>query len=165
MIRTGQVILVSTTGWFGRGVQVVTGSAFNHSGLMINELECMSAEPGGARIRLISEYKNDVVAYSQFDLTDKQRAQITGWASDHLGTPYDHLGFAAIAVTKILGRFAPRWLLRYIGTHDRMICSYLVDLALQAGDIHLFRDHRPEGAVTPGSFGRIFHARGWADRS
>jgi len=161
----GQVGLVSTKGWVGRLVQLVTRSAFNHSVVAINEHECVSAEPGGAVIRPISYYQHDFVAWSRFNLTAEQRDRITLWAFDHVGVEYDSVGFAAIAVTKLLGPFAPRWLLRYVGAHDRLICSYLCDLALQAGDIHLWRDHRPEGAVTPASFGKVYKARGWSDRA
>jgi hypothetical protein len=161
---TGQVAIISTSGWVGRLVQLVTGSAWNHSVVAINELECVSAEPGGARIRLISEYRHDTVAWSQFTRSDERRDRITTWAFDHLDVDYDYLGFVAIALTKLLGPFAPKWLLRYIATRDRLICSYLCDLALQAGGIHLFDDHRPHGCVTPGSFGKKFKARGWSDR-
>lgn len=160
---TGQVVIISTSGFIGRLVQRVSKSAWNHCGLMINELQFVSAEPGGAVLRYLSEYQHDIVAISQFDMTDEQREQITMWAFDHLGTDYDYLGFVAIAITKILGPLAPKWLLRYIATRDRLICSYLVDLALQAGGIHLFNDHRPRGCVTPGSFGKKFKARGWSD--
>ena len=163
MNRVGQVMLISTSGKIGRLVQIMDRSHWNHMTVAINELECVSAEPGGARIRLISEYDNDEVAWSDFPLTDVQRDNITMWAFNHLGVDYDYLGFVAIAITKILGPFAPRWLLRYIATRDRLICSYLCDLALQAGGIHLFNDHRPRGAVTPGSFGKKYKARGWSD--
>jgi hypothetical protein len=163
MIRTGQVLLVSTSGWLGRLVQWATGSAYNHSVVAISNTHCVSAEPGGAVIRLISDYRTDRVAWSQFNLTRDQRDRISVWAFEHIGVEYDHAGFVAIGFTKLLGPFAPRWLLRYVGTRDRLICSYLCDLALQAGDIHMFRDHRPEGAVTPASFGKVFVARGWTE--
>ena len=160
---TGQVAIISTSGWVGRLVQLVTNSAWNHCVIAINEFECVSAEPGGAVLRYISDYRNDLVAWSQFDLSVEQRVRISTWGWEHLDTDYDYLGFAAIAVTKLLGPLAPKWLLRYIATRDRLICSYLVDLALQAGGIHLFNDHRPRGCVTPGSFGKKFKARGWSD--
>jgi len=161
---TGQVALISTSGWVGRLVQWATSSAYNHSVVAINDLECVSAEPGGAVIRPIGDYQHDLIAWSRFELTGEQRDRISTWAFEHVGTEYDTVGFAAIAVTKLLGPLAPRWLLRYVGASDRLICSYFVDLALQAGGIHLFRDHRPEGAVTPASFGKVYKARGWADQ-
>jgi hypothetical protein len=161
---TGQVGIISTSGWVGRLVQLVTRSAYNHSVVAINDRECVSAEPGGAVIRPISDYQHDLVAWSQFNLDHEQRDRIATWAFEHVNAPYDYLGFVAIAATKLLGPFAPRWLLRYIATHDRLICSYLCDLALQAGGVHMFRDHRPEGAVTPASFGKVYKARGWSDR-
>jgi hypothetical protein len=161
---TGQVGIISTSGWVGRLVQLVTRSAYNHSVVAINDRECVSAEPGGAVIRQISDYRNDVVVWSQFTLDAERRDLISTWAFEHVDTEYDYLGFAAIAVTKLLGPFAPRWLLRYIATRDRLVCSYLCDLALQAGGIHLFQDHRPEGAVTPASFGKVYKARVWADK-
>jgi hypothetical protein len=56
------------------------------------------------------------------------------------------------------------WLRRIVATRDRMICSQMSDLALQAGAIHLFHDRRPIGAVTPADFGRYFVAQGWTDK-
>ena len=60
---TGQVMLISTSGWVGRLVQIVSKSAYNHCTIAINELECVSAEPGGAVIRPISDYQHDLIAW------------------------------------------------------------------------------------------------------
>jgi hypothetical protein len=165
MTLTGQVGLVHTNrGFLGRLVQVVTRSYWNHTVIAISDTECVSAEPGGAVIRPIAYYADEHVVWSRFDLAGYQRRLITGWARDHIGTPYNFADFVLAGLVSITGRATPEWLRRIVATPDRLICSQLCDYAYQAANLHLFDDRRPEGAVTPASFGRIFTAHGWAHR-
>ena len=162
----GQVAVVhGKRGWIGRLVQLIDGTHWNHTVVRLNDNECMSAEPGGALIRPITFYDTDhELVWSQFDLDDTEAELIAEWARNHEGTPYSWGDFIAAGLARITGRATPKWLRRITGDPDRLICSQLCDLALQEGGVHLFQDERPLGAVTPGSFGRRFHALGWADR-
>lgn len=166
---TGQVGIVHGTAWDARLVQVVTASHWNHSVIAISDTHCISAEPGaaGARIRPISHYEQagEDIEWSRFPLRGWQRRKITGYAIGHIGTPYNWADFFAAGVASILKQRTPRWLDAFVGSTDRLICSQICDLALQAGGIHLFRDERPVGAVTPASFGAYFKAHGWSERA
>ena len=164
MSLTGQIGIVHTDrGFGGLLVQWATRSYWCHTVIAVSDTTCLSAEPGGAVIRPITEYAGRIV-WSQFDLTVAQRYLITRWARDHLRVPYNWGDFIAAGLASLTGRATPMWLRRIVATRDRLICSQLCDLAYQAGSIHLFRDRRPVGAVTPADFGRLFRTRGWTDR-
>ncbi|MDR6907484.1 hypothetical protein J2X63_003192 [Agromyces sp. 3263] len=127
----------------------------------INEHEVVSAEPGGARIRPIDYYPG--IVWSQFPLRRAQRRRIAVFARTRVGTPYAWSDYFAVGAALITGRSTPEWLRSYVADTSRLVCSQLCDLALQAGGVHVFFDHRPAGAVIPASFARVFIARGWTD--
>ena len=165
MNRTGQIGIVhSRRGFWGKLVQVVTRSHWNHTVIAINAVECVSAEPGGAVRRPIAYYSGEDVVWSQFDLTVPQRRNITGWTVQHIGVEYNTADFILAGVASITGRATPMWVRRIVATPDRLICSQLCDYAYQAGSLPLFDDRRPVGAVTPADFGALFLTRGWTDK-
>lgn len=166
MTHTGQVGIVhSKRAGMGRLVQLVTGSHWNHTVVAINDTQCVSAEPGGAIVRPIAYYTRDHdVVWSRFELTHTQRWRIATWARHHRGVEYGYGDFIAAGISSITRRATPAWLRRIVARPDRLICSQLCDLALQAGDVHLFQDNRPAGAVTPADFGREYRAHGWTDK-
>ncbi|MFF2493236.1 hypothetical protein [Agromyces sp. NPDC058064] len=164
MTLTAQVAVVhSDRGLAARLVQGITGSAWNHIIVAINDTHCLSAEPGGAIVRPISYYDDHLVVWSRFELDAQQRRRIVNWAWQHVGVPYSWPDFIAAGISSLTKRATPRWLRRFVARPDRLICSQLCDLALQAGGLHLFADHRPAGAVTPASFGALFVELGWSD--
>lgn len=159
---TGQVGLIhSDTGFIPWLIRVISRSHWTHMVVAISETECMSAEPGGARIRPISDYP--AITWSQFKLRPWQRRRIATYARTHEGTPYGWLDFFAAGVALLTGRRTPEWLRLYVASTGTLICSQLSDLALQAAGIHIFHDRRPLGAVIPGSFGRYYVEQGWTD--
>lgn len=165
MNRTGQIGIVhSRRGFMGRLVQWATRSHWNHVIVAVNEYECVSAEPGGAVVRLITYYHAEEVVWSRYDLTASQAVAIRRWARHHVGVEYNWSDFVLAGIASITGRATPKWVRRLIATPDRLICSQLADLAYQAAGLHLFNDRRPEGAVTPKSFGQLFRTHGWTDR-
>lgn len=163
MNLTAQVgIIHSKQGFSPWLIRIITRSWWTHVIVAINDTQCVSAEPGGAVVRPISEYTD--IAWSHFDHTPRQRAQITVWAAAHVGTPYSWVDFYIAGLGALLKDHTPAWVERIAAGTDRLICSQFCDLALQAAGIHLFQDERPRGAVTPASFGRIFHRNGWAHK-
>jgi hypothetical protein len=141
-------------------IRLITGSHWSHVVIAINELQCVSAEPGGAVVRQISDYPE--VVWSHMKLTGRERSIVAFWALQHKGHPYSWVAYYGAAVAAILKDRTPEWLDRLVGRSDKLICSQLADLAMQAVGINLFEDSRPRGAVTPASFGRYFYERGWA---
>ena len=159
---TGQVGLVpGDKGWASGVVMWATRSNWSHMVVAISERECVSAEPGGVRIRPIGYYPGTV--WSKFPLRWTQRRRIVNFARSRIGTKYAWIDYLAVGVAIITGRATPEWLRSYVADDTSLICSQLCDLALQAGGIHVFFDHRPAGAVIPASFARVFIARGWTD--
>ena len=166
MTLIGQVGIVHSRRWgIGRLVQLVTGSHWNHTIVALPFGRCVSAEPGGAIVRPIAYYTRDHdIAWSQFTLDRAARHRIVEVALRHKGVEYGYGDFIAAGIASITRRATPEWLRRIVSRPDRLICSQLCDLALQAGGEHLFRDNRPNGAVTPADFGREYRDRGWTDR-
>lgn len=162
---TGQIGICRSEHWFSRIVQIVTGSHWGHVIVAVSNDRCVSAEPGGARYRPISHYAdNEELVWSQLDLTIEQRRIIQRWAINHIRTPYNWLDYYAIGIAMITKSATPGWLRRWLTSTDSLQCAQLADQALQAAGIHLFKDDRVPGAIYPGSFGRYFHAKGWASK-
>lgn len=157
----GQVGLIHSKHGFAPWIiRVGTNSYWSHMVVAVDGVECVSAEPGGALVRRIDEYSD--VVWSRFVLDEEQKSEIVGWALRHVGTPYSWADVYVAGIAALLRDWTPRWVERIAAGTDKLICSQLADLALQAGGIHVFRDHRPRGAVTPASFGRFFYRMGWA---
>ena len=160
---TGQVGLIESDGRTkGELVAWATRSRYSHMVVAVSETLCVSAEPGGARIRPIEFYPE--VVWSRYSLRPSQRRRIVRYALSKLGTKYAWLDYFAAGIASVTRTNTPEWLRSFIETDDRLICSQLCDLALQAAGIHVFFDERPAGAVVPASFGRVFVARGWASK-
>ncbi|WP_350347249.1 hypothetical protein ABIQ69_11470 [Agromyces sp. G08B096] len=163
----GQVAIISGHGWAARLVQVVTRSAHNHVVIGIGNDICVSAEPRGAILRPTSYYpdRGDRITWSRFNLTPDQADAIADWAFDAEGTEYSWIDFVYAGIASLLKQHTPRFIRERVASPDRLICSQLADLALQAGGIHLFADQRPYGAVTPADFAQVFIDHGWTDQA
>ena len=136
-------------GWFVSLGQHLTGdsSRYTHAYIVLDDSTVLAAQPGGARIDPLENYKNKAV-YIQLDLTDDQRRQIVIEARKLVGVPYSFLDYLAIAL--LHWGFKPRWLRSYIKNKGHMICSQLVDEVYRRVGINLFNDGREPQDVTPG---------------
>ncbi|MFB9641519.1 hypothetical protein [Agromyces lapidis] len=143
----------------------MTGSYWGHVVVAVSNDRCVSAEPGGVRYRPISYYAdNEEIVWSRFELTPAQRKTIQRWAVNHVRTKYNWADYYAIGFAMITKSATPARLRRWLSSTDSLQCAQLADQALQAAGIHLFKDDRVPGAVYPGSFGKHFHAMGWAHK-
>ncbi|TQF07542.1 hypothetical protein E6W39_24325 [Kitasatospora acidiphila] len=118
--------------------------------------QLVEAQPGGARLGLLTEYDDRHVLYvAPAGLTDWQRAQIAVAAEDLAAarTPYSFLDYLALAVHRF--RLPVPGLRRYVAATGHMICSQLCDLAYQRAGEQLFADGRWNGYVTPADLGRL----------
>jgi hypothetical protein len=149
--RTGQIGLVPHPQTLVEcGIDWATSSPVFHAVCGISATECMSAEPGGARTRQLTEYPD--AYWSDFPLTEPERTAIVAKANDMLGTPYGWFADAAIFV-------ALKTPFR-IDSDKRTECAQLCDTAYSAAGIHLF-EHVLPSAVYPGMFVPIFEKNGW----
>jgi hypothetical protein len=136
----------------------VTISPVHHAVLAVSETECMSAEPGGARIRPISRYPD--AFWSDFPLTDAKRAVIVAKANSMIGLPYGWFADIAIGIALLTKSHTPKWLAHYIDSDKRTECAQLCDTCYQAAGIHFFQGVLPS-AVYPGMFVAIFRKFGF----
>lgn len=91
-------------------------------------------------------------------LTPLQRAGIIGWCEAHPCVSYSWPDYGAIGL-RALGVKAG-WLQEFIKSTASMICSYYTDAAFnQGGGVHLFRDQRWEGYVTPGDLAVLLQSK------
>ena len=83
---TGQIGLRRHSGgWVGKAIEWATRSHTHHVVVAVSETVCISAEPGGARYRPITDYPS--LVWSRFGLTTAQQDLIRDAAAD-----YEHLG-------------------------------------------------------------------------
>jgi len=109
----------------------------------------IQAEPTGARERPLTGHTTEMWSTDIIYLTPIKRADILSAA--HLyatnNTDYSFLDYASLALRRFHIRLPG--LRIYIRSTGHMICSQLVDKAYSDGGVHLFRDKRFEGDVTP----------------
>lgn len=122
-------------------------SRFTHAYIVLDDENVIAAQPGGARVDKLSDYKNKAI-YIQKDLTDEQRAFIVNEAKSLEGLPYSFLDYLAISLARC--GIKPQWLQKYIANTGHMICSQLCDEVYRRAGIHLFNDGRLPQEVTPG---------------
>lgn len=128
-------------------------SQYSHAGVLLDDDTILEAEPGGARIRPMTEYPADLLVWSTWDLTPGQRASIVGAARGLLGVPYSFADYAALAVRRLHLPFPG--LRRYIASSGHMICSQLTDEVYRRAGLHMFRDNRWPGDVTPADLAAV----------
>lgn len=155
---TGQIGLVPHPHTFVEwAIDKVTRSTVHHAVLAITPAWCISCEPHGARLRPISHFPD--AYWSEFDLTGRQRAQITCWGREHLGAKYGWFADAVIGVALLTGIHTPKWIEKRLNRGRRFECAQFCAAAYDAADMGLFE--RPPAMVYPGLFVRAFRDRGW----
>lgn len=159
--KPGDFGLVAINGAAGRLIRIgqwLNGDGFRdyqHAVLVLSNGELIEAEPGGARIRPVSEYDGTNVIWSDWPLTDQQRADADREGRALEGTPYSALDYFAIAAKRL--HIPIPGLRRYIMSTKHEMCSALADLILKRAKIQVFLDDRWEGDVTPLSLLRALH--------
>lgn len=157
---TGQIGLrLNGEGLMARGIELVTQSHAHHVVIAINETHVVSAQPGGAVIRPMTDYPE--LVWSQFEYTDKQSQHMAVLAASMNRQEYNYLGFALIGFELITKTRVPDAVARAFSYQDRMFCSQMADFCLRKAGFDLF--HSEWGMVSPGDFERYFQAVGWMD--
>lgn len=121
---TGQVgCVVDSRGWMGKAIEGVTDSRAHHVIIGISETHCMSAEPGGVKRRLISDYEH--VIWTRYQHTEEQAHLIAGLAEFAEHTRYDYLSFAALGVHFLTGARIPDKVATWLDDRGETTCSQL----------------------------------------
>ena len=156
MTLTGQVGLVRKSRHpISRIIEWVTRSDTSHVIIATSEVQCISAEPGGARRRLISDYPH--VTWSRYTLTDRQAHLIAGIAEYSIGVRYDYLACAAHALAAITRTDTPPALQRWLANRGPTTCSALAQTAITAAGLQAPRPWLP----TPKDWALFYRAKGW----
>lgn len=125
----------------------------------MSETECLSAEPGGAKILPIADFGN--AAWSQFPLTDIERRLITGIGRALEGYPYNVIAFGMVGVQFLTGQRLPSWVFRFVDGLPGAECAQLADRVLTAAGVSVFEDNREPGILYPGSWEKLFRIHDW----
>lgn len=161
MPKPGDFGLVAISGETGRLIrfgQWLNGNGwgdYQHAVLVLDNNELIEAEPGGARIRPVSEYDGTNVVWSDWPLTDAERSAIVAAGRSLEGVPYSFLDYLALAAHRL--HIPIPGLRKYIAATGDDICSQLVDLGYQLGGQKMFADGRWAGYVTPMALLRALH--------
>ena len=154
--QPGDIGLTNVLGPVGWGIRLgerldgATGntSRYEHAFLVLQAGMLIEAQPGGAVVRPLSDYAGrDVLYVSPDGLTDGQRPAICAAGLRYVGVGYSAVEYFALAAHRF--HLPIPGLRRYVASSRRMICSQLVDQAFQDAGVHLFRDGRWPGFVTP----------------
>ena len=124
---------------------------FEHAFVAVGGGELVEAEPGGARIRPLSEYDGQAVVWLRCPA--QYGDAVAAAARSMAGVGYSWLDYWAIAAHRL--RLPVPGLRTYIGSTGHWMCSAMADRAAMLGGWHLFADKRWEGYVTPGSLRRL----------
>jgi hypothetical protein len=157
MSNPGRIGLTQIHGKLGLGIrfgQWCNGSGFEnfeHAFMDLGDGTIIEAEPGGARIRPLSEYAPETIHWCDAiygEIPSGLRASIALEARKLEHVPYSFLDYDALALHRL--GLDTAWLQRYIENNGHLICSQLVDLAYARGGAHIFADGRWPGFVAPG---------------
>lgn len=153
--QVGDLSIVRTRGLAAWLIRKGTRSRVNHATVCVGDGQQIEAQPGGAIMSATWRYPS--ATWSNFDLSDSDRASIAHWAKAQIGVPYGWLDIAALTLACAGIRFG--WVARRVERQDRLICSQLVDKAYLEAGVHLFQDGRLPGQVTPGDLDQLVTGR------
>lgn len=158
MTLTGQIgLLRHGDTLIEKGIEWATESASYHVVVAVSETTCVSAEPGGARYRAISDYGH--IDWSRYGLTNTQQQDIVNAAHTYIGRPYNYAIYPPLLWQRITGNKVDGWVARWLSERPNENCSQLSDDVYNAAGLHLFEDIAE--IVTPGDFERLFDRLGF----
>jgi hypothetical protein len=134
--------------WIRLG-QILNGDGsedLEHAFVLLPGGEIIEAEPGGARI--VAPHYDDVYWCEGIARLLPAGAPIARTANYLEGVPYSAADYAALVAHRL--RIPVPGLRAYVASSGHMICSQLADELYQRLGVHIFRDGRWPGYVTPG---------------
>lgn len=147
----GVVHMGGDSGWWIHAGEIVNGDGFadyEHAFVYVGGAQIVEAEPGGAKLARV-HYQDVLWSTDHIPLTLGQREAIVLAAVKYVGTPYSAMDYFAIAAKRLGFQAIVPGLKNYVASSKHMICSQLVDQCYQDAGVHLFKDGRWPGYVTP----------------
>lgn len=159
--QPGDFAVVRLDGRVGRLIRLgqwLNGDGFadyEHAFVYVGDRMVVEAEPGGARWTPLAAYGGRPILWStgRIDLTGAQRNSVVAAAERYVDTPYSFLDYLELSAHRL--RLPLPGLRRYIADSRHLICSQLVDQAYADVGVHLFRDGRWPGYVTPADLAKL----------
>ncbi|ACU71769.1 hypothetical protein Caci_2860 [Catenulispora acidiphila DSM 44928] len=151
---------VKTGGFVPFMIRALTKSWADHVFISIGDGQIVEAEPGGVRIRDVSEYAGCRIEYNTAEpMTDMQRAAVAEYASSKRGEPYAWTADAVDGL-RCLGL---RW--RILAWFERarrsVMCSELAVQAGQYAGLDWSCGQGDPSCVTPAMLARRLDAQTW----
>lgn len=131
---------------------------YEHAFVCVGGGELVEAEPGGARIRPLSQYDGLPVVWLR--CPDQFRERVTAAGRASRGIPYSWLDYFALAAHRL--HIPAPGLRAYIQSKRHAMCSQLADQIAGQGGWHLYADGRWAGYVSPGALRRLAAQQGGA---
>lgn len=147
--------------WVGLGQYINgDGSKWSHVFIVLDDETVMEAMPKGAQIVSLETYANKAI-FVDWNISDEERKVIVAEARKLEGTPYNFLDYFALFLARF--HIKPKWLVRYIKSSNKLICSALADFVYNKAGVRLFSDGRLWHDVTPGDLISRYLERDWLD--
>jgi hypothetical protein len=133
------------------GIEWATDSQTHHVLAAVSETHVFSAEPGGARIRPMTDYPS--IDWFRLKLTEAQRQAIVNAAHARVGLPYNYAIYPPLLFQKVTGHKVDGWVADWLSKRPNINCSQGVDDIYTAAGFRLFPSISE--IVTPGDFERV----------
>lgn len=167
--RPGDWAVCSVGGFGGKGIEILdylNGDGFvpfEHAFVYLGDGKILQAEPSGSQIVPYTERGAELWSSGKIPLTDAQRSKVPGLAEQMKDIPYSWLDYTALAAHRLHVPDLPVWpgplrpvtLHTFIADSAHEICSQLVDTFMLRLGIHLFKDNRWPGYVTPAALAEL----------
>lgn len=136
--------------------QFLNGNGFGdyeHAFVYVGNGQIVEAEPSGAKLTGYHYGANVLWSSGLIPLDSGERFAIVRAAVGYVGVGYSYADYFALAAHRL--HIPAPDLKRYVSSSKHMICSQLVDQVYQDAGVHLFKDNRWPGYVTPGDLWQL----------
>lgn len=133
-------------------IEKITHSHTHHTVVIIDDVWCISAQPGGVAKVRIDSYP--ALVYTEFQYFEDQAAKVAAAAVAMVGQEYNYVALFVIAASFLTGLKTPERIAAFVSNNHRLDCSQLCDMALLEGTgVRLFPNEA--GLIYPGQFERF----------
>jgi len=141
-------------------IRLVTRSWANHAFVVVDDACVIEAEPGGVRVREISEYNGCSMVLSTTEpMTEAQRSAVVVYAASKIGTGYNWTADTADGLAAVGLRW--RLLSRLAAGRRALMCSELVAQAGQTAGMDWLCGQPESWQVTPAMLAARANAPRW----